>query len=315
MKSTIIPENITVVIPLFNKEETIRRALLSIIKQDSEPFEILVIDDGSTDQGANIIHEITKEYPFVRLIAQENRGVSAARNLGVKNAETEYVCFLDADDEWEPNYLVELIHLINNNPEADFYGLRYRIYRNENYEYPSVSCEEGFSGLVPEFISTYRNGYGLIHSSSVCFRKDFFEELGGFPEGKHNGEDIYLWLLAGIKGTYAFSYQIGSTVNKEDLSSEVRRKTNVPYHLTYFTENLNNFPVSIQNQLHTFLIKNLTLHWAAAKREKNKWLSDILLDYAKKLNRVFYLSLRTANIFPPVFFHYLAKRRSSSRQK
>src|SRR5690625_629598 len=105
-----------------------------------------------------------------------------------------------------------MARLIQQYPEADFFSLRYRIHRNGQFEYPSVFCKENFSGIVPDFLTAYRKGYGLIHSSSVSIRRSFFEELGGFPEGIPNGEDIWLWLRAGIYGTFAFSAKIGTTV-------------------------------------------------------------------------------------------------------
>lgn len=342
MKQMKTPD-IAVVIPLYNKEATIRRALLSVVQQSVLPRQVIVVDDGSTDEGPGIVKQLAGQFhtPFseqtmrqfseqpdqqivdqsassnrgIQLITQKNGGVSRARNTGVAQTSARLICFLDADDQWEPDYLQKLTRLIQQNEGADFYSLRYRIHRNGRLEYPSIFCGDDYSGLVPDFLTAYRKGYGLIHSSAVCFKRTFFEELGGFPVDRHNGEDLYLWLLAGIHGRFAFSAELGATVYKEDLTAEVRRQEHVPYHLTYYTENLKTYPKTVQQALRLFLIKNLTLHWAAAKKEKNSWLSGILLGYAKKLSLPFGILLQMANLISADIFYYLARKRVSRRQK
>lgn len=307
--------DIAVVIPLYNKEETIGRALSSVIGQTLLPGEVIVVDDGSTDDGLKIVREYAEKFPFLRWFSQENGGVSSARNAGAAATSARCICFLDADDEWEPGYLQEMTRLILQQREADFYSLRYRLRRNGQFEYPSVFCGEDFSGIVPDFLTAYRKGYGLIHSSAVSFRRDFFEKLGGFPESVHNGEDIWLWLRAGILGTFAFSAHIGSTVHKEDLTSEIRRRDHVPYHLDAYIREMEQFAPEVQRPLKRFLMKNLALHWAAAKTEQNRWLSDKLLACAWQLNGFYGLGIKMADLLPADLFYYLARKRVSYRQK
>ncbi|MGI6022871.1 MAG: glycosyltransferase family 2 protein, partial [Methanoculleus sp.] len=94
-----MPE-VSVVIPLYNKAPYIARALASVITQTCQGFEVIVIDDGSTDGGAEIVRRL--DDTRIRVIRQENRGVSAARNRGIESARTDFIAFLDADDEWMP---------------------------------------------------------------------------------------------------------------------------------------------------------------------------------------------------------------------
>ena len=90
---------ISVVIPLYNKEKYIKRAIESVLNQTFQKFEIIVVNDGSTDKSAEIVQNIKD--PRIRLINQKNAGVSAARNRGIQEAKYEYIAFLDADDFWE----------------------------------------------------------------------------------------------------------------------------------------------------------------------------------------------------------------------
>ena len=102
----------SVVIPLYNKEKYISRAIKSVIEQTYKIFELIIIDDGSIDNSVNIVkkHKDSR----IRLIEQENSGVSATRNKGIKNAKYNYIAFLDADDEWKPNFLDTIVRRIES---------------------------------------------------------------------------------------------------------------------------------------------------------------------------------------------------------
>jgi len=116
---------ITVIIPLFNKEKYITRALSSVLKQTMQDFEIIVVDDGSTDRGAQKVRMM--EDHRIKLMQQPNRGVSAARNVGVQEAKTDIVAFLDADDEWTSEFLETILHLRDVYPGAGLYATAYEI--------------------------------------------------------------------------------------------------------------------------------------------------------------------------------------------
>ncbi|NLZ30356.1 MAG: glycosyltransferase family 2 protein, partial [Methanomicrobiales archaeon] len=117
-----MPE-VSVVIPLYNKAPYIARALSSIIAQTRQDFEVIVIDDGSTDGGEEIVRGF--DDPRIRVIRQENRGVSAARNRGIEAARADFIAFLDADDEWMPTHLGALLRLRGRYPRAGAYGTAY----------------------------------------------------------------------------------------------------------------------------------------------------------------------------------------------
>src|SRR5581483_3417077 len=100
--------NITTIIPLYNGARFIERALDSVLGQTMPPSEIIVVDDGSTDDGPVIVQRWTRQHP-IRLLRRPNGGQSAARNFGVANSDGQHIAFLDQDDAWYPNHLEELV--------------------------------------------------------------------------------------------------------------------------------------------------------------------------------------------------------------
>ena len=111
---------VSVVIPLYNKADTITRAIQSVLKQTISEWELIVVDNGSTDDGGRHVEAIKDSR--IRLIRQENKGVSMARNRGVEEATCDYIAFLDADDEWKPLFLEQSLSLQKEYPECDLYA-------------------------------------------------------------------------------------------------------------------------------------------------------------------------------------------------
>ena len=109
----------SVVIPLYNKEESIFNTIKSVLKQSCQNFEIIVVNDGSTDRSVDAVKAINDER--IRLIHQENQGVSAARNRGINESRYEWIAFLDGDDLWESNHLEEIVKMMNTFPNEKVY--------------------------------------------------------------------------------------------------------------------------------------------------------------------------------------------------
>ena len=112
------------IIPLYNKADTILRTLASVESQTFRDFEVIIINDGSTDDGDTVIQN-SRFSNKCKLVSQPNKGVSAARNAGAMLANGAYLCFLDADDEWFPDYLQTMYNLIQKFPEAGIYGANF----------------------------------------------------------------------------------------------------------------------------------------------------------------------------------------------
>ena len=203
----------TVIIPLYNKEPYIKRALESVLNQTYDNFEIIVIDDGSSDKGAQIVANTAGER--IRIISQDNAGVSAARNKGAFLAKNTYLAFLDADDTWEPNFLKEISNLIDEFPEAGIFGT------NNHFIYPSGKVmKEDFSSLFKGkntgIIKDYFGLFAEIHkspfsNSNLCIPKKIYDEFGGYKEGVKLTEDSDLWFRIALK--YDIAYNIRPLAN------------------------------------------------------------------------------------------------------
>lgn len=189
---------ITVVIPLYNKEAEIERTLRSVLSQRTLPHEVIVVDDGSTDRSAEIVAAIA--HPLIRLIRQENQGVSAARNRGLREAKTPWVALLDGDDTWREGYLEAVCRLAERYPNCGAYATGFDILNGE--ELTPANCPKS-EGIV-DFFREAMHCYVLIPSSTTLNREVALS-LGGFPEGMRMGEDQYLWTLLARREKIAFS--------------------------------------------------------------------------------------------------------------
>lgn len=197
---------ISVVIPLYNGAAYIERSIHSVLAQTVLPAEILVIDDGSTDNGAALVMQ--KNYPLVRLISQANAGVSAARNKGISESRYEYVAFLDADDQWTDNHLEIIAGLIKKYPRCGVFGTSYYFCRPGKKPFlPVLPDRFAFDGTDTILDNYFEMASGVnppLHMSSYAVRKQSIEAFGGFPTGIPAGEDIIT--LARLHATCDIAY-------------------------------------------------------------------------------------------------------------
>lgn len=190
--------DISVVIPLYNKSAEIARALSSVLAQTMPPREIIVVDDGSTDDGVDKVEAF--DSPLLRIIRQENQGVSVARNVGIKAAESRWVALLDGDDVWCADFLSSMATLIDQYPNCGAYGSAFYIEQGDERVAADTPSEEG----IVDFFAEAMHHFVLIPSATIL-RRDLVLELGGFPEGMRLGEDQYLWTKIARVSDVAFS--------------------------------------------------------------------------------------------------------------
>lgn len=203
----------TIIVPLYNKENYVENALKSIINQTYNDYEVLIINDCSTDKS------VLKVIPFIsnkiKLIEHPvNKGLSASRNTGIENANSNYITFLDADDFWKPNFLETIHRLIINFPEAKIYGTNYEeVYQNKTYlpHNGSNSLPENFEGYINFFKINVKQG--IYNHGSVCIAKEVYEKVGNYNTEIKFSNDIDF----NIRANYYFKLAYSNTIQMSYL--------------------------------------------------------------------------------------------------
>lgn len=228
---------ISVIVPLYNKSYCLDRLTKSLISQEYPFFEVIVINDGSTDDSLMKLKSILNANPTLKdkttVYDQYNQGVSVARNKGISLAKYDYICFLDADDEWLPEFLSSIIHLIKHYPLATVFSVGHSIIKNNIKKIPFQGYPIGYQGYVDDFFIRSTQGE-IIHSSKVCILKDKLTEVGGFPVGIVAGEDLYLWCVLALTSQIAFNANPLIKIHIEQDQSRGARRFSIPYPITYF---------------------------------------------------------------------------------
>ncbi len=184
---------ISVIIPTFNRKNFLKEALLSVFNQTFKNFEVIVYDDGSTDNTYGLIRQMQQYYPINYIYSKENKGPSYARNRAVKAANGRYIAFLDSDDLWLKNKLkIQYQFLIENQIsicQTDEYWIRNgkKVNPMNKHKKPSGDVFERSLDLC------------VVSPSAVMLEKKLFEEIGGFDERMPACEDYDLWLRISLK--------------------------------------------------------------------------------------------------------------------
>jgi len=182
---------VSIVIPCYNSQRTIARALSSVINQTYIDYEVIVVDDGSTDKTKNIIKEFFKDKSIAyKYLYQENSGPSVARNRGVENASGEYIAFLDSDDTWHKDKLSIQMKLIEEN------GLNFL---GSTYKYNEFNYNDKVDIVLKKFTFKQLLLKTRFSTPGVIIKKDFFLSLNGFDTNMKYSEDNDLWLRVALK--------------------------------------------------------------------------------------------------------------------
>ena len=192
----------SVIIPLYNKAPYVRKALESVCAQTYRDYELIVINDGSTDNSAIVADEYLKATDSIddKIINQPNAGVSAARNAGVAQARGEYLAFLDADDWWKPTYLERMAQLIEDYPEAGLYACNY-YYHKDGVNIIKVDIPTGYFNYPQGY---FKNFAMPVWTGATMIPRKVYNEMGGFPVGIKLGEDFLLWSKIALRYPVAF---------------------------------------------------------------------------------------------------------------
>lgn len=232
---------ISVVIPLYNKEANIADTLQSVMHQTFLDFEIIVVDDGSTDGSHTVVETFIREQADksvpIRLIRQPNGGVCSARNHGIREAKGEYIALLDADDQWDKDYLQEQMRMVSDFPEAAMWGINYaETYNGKLIRRLRTGLPDGYRGYVDNYFRIPERQSDLFCSSSVVIRKQVFATTGMFDERLRYSEDIDMWfrIIATHRVAFYDRYMVFYLYDASNRA--MNRKRLLRYWLPFFID-------------------------------------------------------------------------------
>lgn len=202
---------ISIIIPLYNKEQQIEKTLFSVFAQVWSDYEIVIVDDGSTDKSIDVVKGFKDSR--IRIVQQPNAGVSVARNLGIEEACGELIAFLDADDEWKPDYLSTQIELVERYPQCDVFATNYE-FRDEKGKVTQTTLRklpfQETDGILTNYFDVASCSHPPLWTSAVMVRKSVIQSIGGFPNNISSGEDLLTWARLAAKYQIALSKKVNA---------------------------------------------------------------------------------------------------------
>ena len=219
----------SVVIPVYNKRPHVRRAIESVLAQDTADYQLVVIDDASTDGSDQEITAFTGSIHVHLRRESPGPGGYAARNLGVSHSAASWIAFLDADDKWEPGHLSQLDRLRQQFPAAGVLATAYRDVKDEgsvqmNSYYRAQENPHAHTLSLLDYLRSVRNGALPYRTSGFAIRRDVFDSIGGFPEGRcRRGGDNDLFLRSMVATTGAWSPEATVTYFRNAVNMNTRR--------------------------------------------------------------------------------------------
>ena len=218
----------SVVIPLYNKERYIERAIESVLAQNLPDFELIVVNDGSTDGSERKLRRYID--PRVRVVNQDNAGEAAARNKGISLARANYIAFLDADDTWKDCFLSEIAAISEASPNVFVYGTAFEVKEEvgEPVRYWESDIENiiGGRGTINYLECLARSIYP-VNSSCVCVRRQAFAAVGHFDPELRIGADIDMWIRLASLGPFGYSAKVAATYYRD---AENRSDERIDFH-------------------------------------------------------------------------------------
>ena len=304
---------ISIVIPLYNKAQSIASTIQCIRSQTYQDFEVVVVDGWSTDGSTEIIHQLAKDDARIRVLMQEDRhGVTPARNESIRAAKGERIAFIDADDYWEPTYLETLVHLMDDFPEAGIWGITYGEMQNGcKMENKDRVVGYRFRGIIDEPWEKVGCPYW---TGATGISKTAFEKVGGFDNRIIYGEDIDLWYRIMLSFPCAFE-NTEKPLAYYRTDAENRACNHIfplKIHLPYYIEKYAHDRAANADFRKFFDLQCLyRLFPYAGKREYKRDMRRILkqIDFSQQKK-----SMRLRFIFPRTYRFYLKMKGCSEKR-
>ena len=219
---------ISIVIPLYNKEYSISRTIDTVLNQSYSDFELIVVNDGSTDSSLQVVQKI--DDPRIRIIDKINKRVSSARNTGINVAKSQYVALIDGDDIWDSTCLQTLVDMVRDFPDAGMWGVNYA-YVIEGKLYPrNQAYAPNFRGYVENYFSNFKGD--SFCSSSVMINKEIATLVGLFDERMRYTEDLDLWYRIILNYPVCFNKEVHAFYNW-DAENRAEKDRNKHFDIHY----------------------------------------------------------------------------------
>ncbi len=215
----------SVIIPLYNKEKFVENAVKSALKQTFSDYEIIIVNDGSTDNSEAIVKAFTD--PRIQYFSKENEGVAVARNFGINKAVGEYICFLDADDYWYPDFLKTMYSYIQKLPEQKVFSCAIEVETKHKSFSPTYSITKKSDFEIVNFFDASQREC-VLWTSSTVLHKSVLTTVGQFDAQIKKSEDTELWIRVGLHYPIVFIWKI--------LAKYVYDENSISLNFRYFFE-------------------------------------------------------------------------------
>ncbi|MXO06868.1 glycosyltransferase family 2 protein [Flavobacterium sp. HBTb2-11-1] len=289
----------SIVIPLFNKANHVENTIKSILSQTFIDYEIIVINDGSTDNSEVLVRGFNDDR--IQVYNQENQGVSVARNLGIEKSKGKLIAFMDADDFWFADHLQELANLYRDFPDCGIYCSRHKIrISKKHFQIPVYNgINESFRGIVPDYFFSNRP-FRITWTSSLAIPKEILQKFQGFTPGVTNGQDLELWTKIGIEHTVALTNKTTAIYNNNIPDSLAKRYVNsmklMDFEQFKQSEKENS---SLKNFLDLYRIEYGLRYYIFGNKEKaNFYLKDVA---PQNISLKIQLLLKMPSVFLRIF--------------
>lgn len=290
MNNDVKQQLVSIIVPIYNVETYLQKCLDSLVNQTYSNIEIICVNDGSTDSSLQILEEYAKKDSRIKIINQENQGVSVARNNGIDNATGDYILFVDSDDYLELNACEKLASKISEN--IDIICFKYnevKKYKNRIVKYPNIRNNFTNIDSILDFYSYYKNILNDIGNLMCCgnlYKKDFLLKNSiCYPENIIVLEDAIFCLRAFVNNPnilfineYLYNYiiNVSNSLTKQSAIKKIKQFDNV---YAFFKEIINSVSIDyIKEYLYNYLLNYLLALWNDA------YFSDYKIYYKKLLS-------------------------------
>ena len=280
-------KEVSIIMPNYNCLAFLPKSVDSVLQQEGVRFELIIVDDGSTDGSLEWLKEAEKKYNQIRLIIQPNQGVIAARNRAIKKATGQYIAVLDADDYWYPNKLRKQLDYMQQHPKC---GLTFTNYQHVDMSYSNIiDC---FS-YWPEF-NAHRNRASnqyqelnnalellllanVIGTSCVMVNKQIIEQAGGFDPSLRSASDWDCWLRIALISSIGFSEDITMSylMRPNSITANKQNRLDAMAEITYRICKLANMSATVERKAHARLMES----YGEMHRERNEFKQAIHYSY------------------------------------